>query len=132
MANKKIFIGIGCGLILIIAAVLTIVGFIIGGLYYAATSNEEFSCAMELAQKNDAVVEILGNGISHGFLVLPQITIEGSKREVYLTIPVSGSKSSGKILVSSYRDNFRDNFLATFEANGKQIPIHKGTFPCGE
>ncbi len=117
---------------MIIAAILSIVGFIISGLYYAATSNEEFSCAMELAQKNDAVVEILGSDISHGFFVLPQITIEGSKREVYLTIPVSGSKSSGKILVSSYRDNFRDNFLATFEVDEKQIPIHKGTFPCGK
>jgi len=130
--NKKIIAGIGCLILLPILIVVVIGAIIIGGLYFGSKSTVEFTCAMSITKKSDKAIEALGENITDGYFIMPRITIEGTKREAYISIPVSGSKSSGTLYVSSYRDSFRNDFSVFLESGEKKIPIHKGTFPCTE
>lgn len=129
--KTKTIVGIGCGILVLIGLVVGLVAAgIIGGIYYAAKDVEEYQCGLATLEKSEKAKAVLGEPITDGFWVQPNVKIEGSKREAYISGSVSGPKGSGTIYISSYRDNFRDNYSLLLEANGEKISIHNGTFPC--
>ncbi len=129
--QTKTIVGIGCGILLLIGIVVGLVAAgIIGGIYYAAKNVEEYQCGLETLQKSEKAIAVLGKPITDGFWVQPNVKIEGSKREAYISGSVSGPKGSGTVYISSYRDGFRNNYSLLLDANGEKITIHNGTFPC--
>lgn len=140
-ANPTVKRGISTKKIILIVVILTLIPIIItavifaaviGGLYFGTKNTEEFTCAMTEINKNEKAVEALGKPIVDGYLILPNIEISGSRREVQFSVPVSGSKSSGTLNVTSYRDNFRSDFLAYIETDSEKIEIHRGNYPCSQ
>lgn len=111
--------------------IVGIFGLVFGGLYFGSKSTEEFKCAMTEINKNPEAIEVLGKPIEDGYLVLPNIEISGPTRRVNFSVPVTGSKSSGNLSVNSYRDGFRSDFLMMLKTDGKNIELHRGSFPCG-
>lgn len=129
--KTKTIVGIGCGIFVLIGLVVgLVVAVALGGAYYAVKNVEEYQCGLATLKKSEKAKTILGEPITDGFWVQPNVKIEGSKREAYISGSVSGPKGSGTIYISSYRDNFRDNYSLLLEANGEKISIHNGTFPC--
>ena len=86
---------------------------------------------MSQINQNQEAIEILGKPIVDGYLVMPNIEISGPRREVNISVPVSGPKSSGTMTVNSYRDSFRSLYLVQLDAGDKQVQVYRGTFPCG-
>lgn len=109
-----------------------IIGLVLGGLYYGSKSTQEFECAMSEINRNKEAIELLGAPIEDGYLVMPNIEISGSERRVNFSVPVTGSIRSGSLLVNSYRDSFRSDFLMQLTSDGKKVVLHRGSFPCGE
>jgi len=66
---------------------------------------EPFQTAVRLAQENPEVQAILGENISSGFAVQGSINVENDTGNVDMTIPISGSLSSGQVKVRGQRVN---------------------------
>lgn len=132
ISTKKIILIVVVLTLIPIIITVAIFAMVVGGLYFGTKNTEEFTCAMSEINKNEKAVEILGKPIVDGYLVLPNIEISGSRREVQFRVPVSGSKSGGTLYVTSYRDNFRSDFLAYLETDSEKVEIHRGNFPCNE
>lgn len=112
--------------ILMIGGVL----FIFAIFYFSITSMAEFKCATAQLNKNEKAVELLGDNIENGYLIMPNIETNGARRDVQFSVSVSGSKSSGKMTVISFRDTFRSDYAVFLEAGGKDFTIYTGVFPC--
>ena len=133
MKTRTIVLMIVVPLVLIIIAVpVIIVAVAFGAVYFGSKSTEEFTCAMKLVRENEEVKAALGDNIQDGYLIIPNVSIENSRRTVDMKVPVSGSLNSASMFITSYRDNFRNDYSVWVEHNSKQIRIHKGTFPCTE
>ena len=108
-----------------------ILGLVFGGLYFGSKSTEEYKCAMSEIKKNKQAIELLGEPIEDGYFVMPNIEISGPIRRVNFSVPVSGSKGSGKLQVISFRDGFNSQFMMNLRGDGgKNLVLHKGSFPC--
>ncbi len=130
-SKLKLFGCIGVALIIAGVMVFGIFSLVIGGLYFGTKSTEEFKCAIAEVRKNEKAVAALGSPIEDGYLVIPNIEISGSRREVYFSVPLTGPKGSGTLTVSSYRDQFRSDFMMSLESGNKTETLYKGTYPCG-
>lgn len=131
MKTRTIVLFIVIPIVLILIAIpVVITGIAIGAVYFGSKSTEEFNCAMKLVRENDEAAAVLGENIQDGYMIVPNISIEGSRRTVDIKVPVTGSINSANMYITSYRDNFRDDFSVWIEHDAKQIRIHKGTFPC--
>lgn len=107
------------------------IGLIYSILYFALTSTREFKCAMSEINKNKEAVELLGSPIENGYLIIPNIEISGARRDVQIQATVSGSKSGGWMTLMSFSDAFSSNFAVGLGADGEELLIYKGIFPCG-
>ncbi len=130
-SKLKLFGCIGIALIISGVIVVGIFSLVIGGLYFGTKSTEEFKCAIAEVRKNEKALAALGSPIEDGYLVIPNIEISGSRREVYFSVPLTGPKGSGTLNVSSYRDQFRSDFMISLESGNKTETLYKGTYPCG-
>lgn len=128
--KKLIIILILFVVILPIVGMVGIFALVGGGLYFGTKSTEEFKCAMTKIREDKKAVEILGKPIEDGYLVVPNIETSGARRDVQFSVPVSGSKTSGKLSVISFRDGFRSNFAMFLTVEGKDTTIYSGVFPC--
>ncbi|MDH3494467.1 MAG: cytochrome c oxidase assembly factor 1 family protein [Acidobacteriota bacterium] len=131
-SNKKIYLIIG--LVVIVPIILTVglIVVIVGALLVGSKSTYEYKCAIAEVKKDQKAIEMLGEPIEEGFYLVPNIEINGPRREVNFFTPVSGPKGSGTLTVSSYRDAFRSDFLMQLEKDGETEVLHKGTYPCEE
>ena len=98
-------------------------------IFYGAMSvlksAEPFQTAVQLAQQNPEVQAILGENIDSGFAVQGSINLENDTGNVDMTIPVSGSLSSGQIKVKGQRENGQwvyDEILFT-DSSGNQVDL---------
>jgi hypothetical protein len=120
-------------LLLIVGLPLVIfvsVGGILASVFLGAKNVEEYECAMSELRKNKEAVEILGDNITDGYFVAPNIEISGQKREVAFTVSVSGSKGSGNLVVSSERSPSRSDFTMMLGSNDGGKMLYNGSYPC--
>jgi|694.fasta_scaffold00030_55 hypothetical protein len=122
----------GCWWILLPVGCLTalavcggIVGAILFGAMSAMKSTQPYQTAVTLAQQDATVREALGDNITPGWSIQGSFHIENDTGEVQMTIPLSGSKSSGQVRVEGRLENGvwdYDKLLFT-DSLGQQVDL---------
>lgn len=88
---------VGCLLPVIVCAGLVASGVFFG--FRAIRQSEPFRHGLELAQSNPEVVAALGEPIEAGTLINAQVQAAGNSVHFDLTIPLSGPKGKGQLIV---------------------------------
>jgi Cytochrome oxidase complex assembly protein 1 len=121
---------IGFILFMTIVPTIVILAVVFGGLFFGVKSVEEYGCAMTEIRKNKQAIELLGEPMTEGTFVLPNISISGTKRDVQFSVSMTGPKGTGKLMVVSYRDSFRSDFAMMMNKDEKGAMLYSGTYPC--
>lgn len=129
-SRKKIYIIVALAVIFPILLTGGIIAVVFGVVFFGTKSVEEYQCAISEVKKDEKAIELLGEPMEEGFYIIPNIEISGPRREVHFSTPLSGPKASGSLLVTSYRDAFRSDFLMTLEIDGDGTILYKGAYPC--
>jgi hypothetical protein len=88
-------------------------------------STQPYQTAVTLAQQDATVREALGDNITPGWSIQGSFHIENDTGEVQMTIPLSGSKSSGQVRVEGRLENGvwdYDKLLFT-DSLGQQVDL---------
>ncbi|MFV0388095.1 MAG: cytochrome c oxidase assembly factor Coa1 family protein [Pyrinomonadaceae bacterium] len=129
--NLKVVGAIGCGAITVIFFVVVAIIFIsVGAVMSGAKSTEEYKCALSLTKESNSAKELLGSNIEDGYWLIPEIKIENSDREISITSPVSGSKNSGYMVLTSKRTSSDNTFVLGITIDEKPTVLYSGVYPC--
>jgi hypothetical protein len=116
-----------CGIFLvvgIIVACIVSVAALVIGVFLMVNSSGAYQLAMETAQENETVNEVLGSPITSGLFTTGSVSDNGSDGSADLSIPVSGSKQSGTLIVTAIKEAGAWRITTmTLDADGKQYPI---------
>ena len=129
-SNKWIWVIVGLAILVPVSLVIAIVAGVFGFLFFGTKSVAEYSCAIEQVKKNEKAIELLGTPMEEGSYIVPNIQIRNGRREVNFSTSLAGPKAEGTLLVNSYRDAFRSDFLMKLRFEGKPIEIYRGRYPC--
>jgi hypothetical protein len=95
--NWKWFVPVGClGLIAMVGGAIVGLLFLVFGLIKSA---DVYQDALSQAQNHPAVQRELGQPIEAGWLVMGNISLEGTSGEADITIPVSGPNGEARVYV---------------------------------
>jgi TonB family protein len=127
--NWKWMLPVGC-LGIIVVAVLAI-----GGIFFfamsALKSSDVYKGALDRVRSNPEAVEALGEPIKDGWLVQGNVNFTGSSGTANLSIPVSGPKKSGTVVVRAVYENgawMYENLDLAVEGGGL-IPLNARSKP---
>ena len=93
-------------------------------------TTEEYRCAIDLVKKSEDVKKRLGEPIDDSARATGPVSNEGNDRVVTMTMPISGPKGSGKLMMAALRDKRGADLTVSFEQNDDVIAIYAGTYPC--
>ena len=108
---------------------LAVCGGLVGAIFFGAMSvmknTQPYQMAVSQSQQEPAVQEILGENIAPGWSIQGSFNVENDTGRVDMTIPLSGSKSTGQVQVQGRLENgiwVYDKLLFTDSA-GQQIDL---------
>lgn len=118
-----ILLPIGC------LGALLVCGGLVGAIFFGTMSvmknTQPYQTAVSQAQQEPAVQEILGENITPGWSIQGSFHVENDTGRVDMSIPLSGSKSSGQVQVEGRLENgiwVYDKLLFS-DSTGKQIDL---------
>ena len=107
----------------------------IGGMVYifglSIKTNPMYTCAVAEAQKNSAVVQLLGTPITPAFFAwISNFKSSGDLESGVFSTDLSGPKGSGSLRVNGTRDSNSLSLNVTFLKDGRTISILSGKPEC--
>ncbi|MCA9971541.1 MAG: hypothetical protein KC425_15060 [Anaerolineales bacterium] len=114
----------GCGLFICIGLfMLGIMAVVLG----AIRSSEAYTLALAELQQNERALALLGAPIEDGWLVSGSISTSGDGGEADFTVPVSGSRQSGRLHVQARRaEGVWQLLRLDLEVNGERMALLGG------
>lgn len=115
----SIFLVVG----IIFACAVFFAAIVIGTLLFVKESGA-FQLAMEIAQENKTVKDVLGSPIQSGLFTTGSVSDSGSGGSADLRIPLSGPRQSGILIVTAIKEEGEWRITTmVLDAGGKQYPI---------
>jgi hypothetical protein len=99
---KWVVPGGGCVLVIIFIVVLAF--GMIGGISNLFEESTPYQLALELANSDSRVTELMGTGIESDGMAKGNITYSNGTQSSILEIPIKGSKSDGVLLLNAYKE----------------------------
>ncbi|NRA36561.1 MAG: hypothetical protein HRU15_00330 [Planctomycetes bacterium] len=116
---------IGCGCALIFVLSLGGCGAIFASVFWFMQQSDAYTFAIETAQNDQRVQNMLGTPIEAGWFVSGNINITNDTGDANLEIPISGPKGSGTVYVIGTRSGGVWTFTRlTCELDGNDHPIN--------
>jgi hypothetical protein len=101
--------------------VICVFFFFVGSMFFGLTSmlkeSGPYQTAVELASENDEVIQLLGEPLEMGTMMKGNINYNNGDGKVHFSIPISGSKSSGDVLVIGTKTGDADWVYETLEVS---------------
>jgi hypothetical protein len=88
-----------------LGVVLGSCGLLVGGLFSVVRGSEPFEEAMQRSRANPAIVQALGEPIRNGWSFRGNFEFSDSKREVDMSLPISGPRGDATIRVIGRQRN---------------------------
>lgn len=99
--------------LMVVSAVL-LLGLFIGGLFELVTSittsSDAYKMAVQRAKDSPQVAEELGRPLKVGWFTSGNISVSGDSGEADLSIPISGPRGTGHIVVDAKKENGKWTF----------------------
>jgi hypothetical protein len=98
-------------------------------LFGMMKSSEPYQHSLQQARGNDRVIAALGDPIEEGWLMMGNISVNGSSGEADLQIPISGPSGEGDIYVKASKSEGRWNYktlLVRVDGAGESIDLLEG------
>ncbi len=93
-------------------------------------TTEEYRCAIDLVRKSEDVRKLIGEPVDDSAPATGPVQNEPNDRVVTMTMPISGPKGSGKLMMAAVRDKRGADLTVSFEHNDDVIAIYAGAYPC--
>ena len=121
----------GCGCFGTLLFVTLFVGFMVYIFGLSIKTNSMYTCAVAEAQKNPAVVQLLGTPIAPAFFAwINNYKSSGDYESGVFSTDLSGPKGAGSLRVSGTRDSNGLSLNVTFVQNGRTVNVLSGRTQC--
>lgn len=123
--GTNVWLWVGCGCALFIAAVVAFVLFIVFVVFAAIRSADPYKDGVARARADARVQEALGRPVEAGWLVGGSIHTENRSGDCDVTIPLNGSKQNGVLRVVGTKDAGRWTYtkMEVTPASGPPIDL---------
>lgn len=120
-------VALGCGCTLLgVAAFAALVLGILGFVFSMMKNSEPYKHALTQVQNSPQAIAVLGEPIEPGWLLMGSINLSGSSGSADLSIPVEGSKASGRLNVVASKSGGEWTYSAlrlTSDALGQPLDL---------
>lgn len=96
------FAMIGCGIVLVLAAILAVV--IVAVVFGAVKSTDVYKGAVRKVQQDPRVVAALGEPVKPGFIVTGSVSVKNQNGTANMNFPVHGPKDKADVHVEATLD----------------------------
>jgi hypothetical protein len=121
----------GCGCLISILFSAAFAGFMIYIFGFSIKGSVMYTCAIEMAQKNAQVIQLIGTPIkADTFAWISNYESSGSDEEGHFSTQLSGPKGSGTLDVYGSHDRRSTDLDVTFEVDGETVQVYSGTAEC--
>jgi hypothetical protein len=121
----------GCGCFLSLLFTIAFVGFMVYIFGFSIKGSVMYTCAVQLAQKNADVIELIGTPIkADTFAWISNYESSGSDETGHFSTQLSGPEGSGMLDVYGSHDRRSTDLDITFESDGETVQVYSGTAQC--
>jgi len=121
----------GCGCLISLLFTVAFVGFMIFIFGFSIKDSVMYTCAVDLAKKNEQVVQLIGAPIkADTFAWISNYESSGSAEMGHFTTQLSGPKGSGTLEVYGSHDRRGTDLDVTFDSNGQTVQVYSGAAEC--
>ena len=121
----------GCGCLGTFLFVTLFVGFMVYIFGLSIKTNPMYTCAVAEAQKNSAVIQLLGTPITPAFFAwINNYKSSGDYESGVFSTDLSGPKGSGSLRVSGTHDSSSLSLTVTFIQNGRTVNVLSSKTQC--
>lgn len=119
-----VWIGVGCGVVIL--GGIALIAFIVVVVFGAMRSSAPYQDAMQRAQDDPRVAQLLGTPIKPGLFISGEINTKNRSGDADIEIPISGPKGKATIHVMGTKDGGRwtySRMTVTPEKGGDVIDL---------
>jgi hypothetical protein len=121
----------GCGCFLSLLFTVAFVGFMIFIFGFSIKSSVMYKCAVQLAQNNPQVINLIGTPVKAGtFAWISNYESSGSNETGQFITQLSGPNGSGTLNVDGSHDRRSTDLDITFEFASEFVQVHSGAAQC--
>lgn len=116
---------IGCGILLVIAAIIAVV--VIAVVFGAIKSTDVYKGARNRAERDPRVIAVLGSPVHAGFIVTGNVSVNDRSGTAHINFPISGPKGKADVHVEATLDEngWRYSLLTVLPNEGPPIDLLK-------
>jgi hypothetical protein len=121
----------GCGCFISLLFTAAFVGFMIYIFGFSIKDSVMYTCAVQLAQRNAEVIELIGTPIkADSFAWISNYESSGSDETGHFTTQLSGPEGSGTLDVYGSHDRRSTDLDITFDMGEESVQVHSGAAQC--